>query len=113
VTLSGGRGEARVSAPELRLKNATIGDSFLPLEYFSSARAALTFEGNRVATASLRLDGKGISARIRGGGPGDRSGAVLEVMTEASFGQFALLDAAMNRYLVSPGYYSVPVGAGP
>ena len=102
------------SALEISLVNADLSSTtfmgvFLPLEVFHEVRAAATVTGGAVDIQSLALSGEGVYGRVKGSVRGGNMDMSLELMTEPSFKLEPLLQAMVERYKVSPGYYVFPL----
>lgn len=101
------RGEIVFSIDEARLSGILAGNNAVPLNFFRTVKGLLTL-GNTIAVNSLALEGPGIYVRVKGEITGGSLGGRAEVMVDASFPQYPLLQPLLERYLVSPGYYIIP-----
>lgn len=109
ITLHGNKGEARLSVPAAKLKGAVVGGNHIPLEYFSSIQAAVDFDRGLISIKSLRLEGRGVSARVTGNASGTQADMALDIMVDSSFPALTVFEPLMERYKVSPGYFAVPL----
>lgn len=100
-------GEIVFSIGEARLSGVFAGNSAVPLNFFKSVKGLLTL-GDTITVNFLALEGQGLYVRVKGeireGGLDGRA----EVMVNASFPQYPLLQPLLERYIVSPGYYVIP-----
>ncbi len=101
------RGELVFSIDEARLSGVFAGNSALPLNFFKSVKGLLTL-GNTITVNSLVLEGPGVYARMKGEVREGSLDGRAEVMVDASFSQYPLLQPLLERYKVSPGYYVIP-----
>jgi len=101
------RGEIVFSIDEARLSGVFAGNSAVPLNFFKSVKCLLTLE-NTITVNSLTMEGPGIYVRMKGEIREGRLNGRAEVMVDASFSQYPLLQPLLERYKVSPGYYIIP-----
>ena len=106
---SGNRSELELSLIDANLNSTTFMGVFLPLEVFHEVRAAATITGGAVDIQSLALSGEGVYGRVKGSVRGGNMDMSLELMTDPSFKLAPLLQAMVERYKVSPGYYVFPL----
>jgi type II secretion system protein N len=101
------QGEIVFSIDEAKLSGILAGNSAVPLNFFRSVKGLLTL-GNTITVNSLALEGPGIYVRVKGEiNKGSLDGRA-EVMVDASFPQYPLLQPLLEKYMVSPGYYVIP-----
>lgn len=117
------KGGTRFSVKDMKLKSAAFSSGIimgfkgsnasggieLPLELFDSMRGEVLFGNNEVDVKSFAVEGKGIYARARGGMRGSNVNMDLELMTDSSFKSEPLLRMMLGRYMISPGYYLIPL----
>lgn len=106
---SKGKGSMEFTIQNLRLESSSIGTAFLPLELFHEMRGALTLSGKTIEVQSFTLQGKGISARLKGKADGNYLDMNLEVMLDSSYTPSLILQEMLKTYKVSPGYFILPV----
>lgn len=109
LSFSNDKGEARFSVSPARLKNASIGGAFLPLEIFSDIKGAVTFGKGTISIQSLTLQGDGVYARVKGNAVGRQLNMEIEVMMDSSFQSAPILQTMIGQYQVSPGYFVIPL----
>jgi len=103
------RGEVKFWVRDAKLKDLFFNGNYLPLSFFHTVTGALMIDRGTADVRSLNLQGRGISARVKGTLIKSGSKLTMEVMTDSSFQAGPVLQAALGRYMVSPGYYVVPV----
>ena len=108
LTLKDGVGEARFSLDGALLKDRVFSGVPLPLHLFRGAKAALSVKAGTLGVTSFSLEGEGIYARIKGDIKGTNLDLNVELMPEAAFRDKIYL-IPLERYMVSPGYYLIPV----
>ncbi len=106
---SGNKSDLELSLINANLSSTTFMGVFLPLEIFHEVRAAATITDGVVDIQSLALSGDGLYGRVRGSVRGGNMDMSLELMTDPSFKLAPLLQAMVERYRVSPGYYVFPL----
>ncbi len=104
-----GAGEIQITIDKAKLKSTTLGGVFIPLEFFSRMRGALTTRGGNTEVKSFTLEGKDVFARITGTAEGRDVNMKMELMPEPAFTAEPLLMTLLAPYKVSPGYYVIPV----
>ncbi|HWR59623.1 MAG TPA: type II secretion system protein GspN, partial [Thermodesulfovibrionales bacterium] len=105
----GNTGELRVLLSRASFRNSSLGGVFLPLETFHEVRGAATITDGVVELQSLALLGHGVYGRVRGDVRGGNMNMSFELMAEPSFRLQPLLQAMVEQYKVSPGYYVIPL----
>jgi type II secretion system protein N len=101
------RGEIVFSIDEAELHGFFAGNSAVPLNLFKSVKGLLTL-GNTITVNSLAMEGPGLYVSVKGEIREGRLDGRAEVMVDASFSQYPLLQPLLERYKVSPGYYVIP-----
>ena len=102
-------GEIRFQLADAHLKSVAFDGIMVPMELFYKGRGALIINGDTVVIKSFVLEGDSIYARIKGDITGGRSSLTLELMPEQSFQEKHPVLSLLERYRVSPGYYSIPI----
>jgi type II secretion system protein N len=102
-------GGLKVSLSHASFRNVSFGGAFLPLELFHEVRGAATITDGTVELQSLALSGYGVYGRVRGSARSGNMNMSFELMTEPSFRLQPLLQAMVEQYKVSPGYYVFPL----
>lgn len=109
MNISGDTMNMTFHVPDLMIDDSA---SVMPLlNTFRRLQGALTVEGNRIAVDSISLEGDKGYARLRGEIADSVMDLTLELMPEA--GRLNAMESMIiGKYIVSPGYYIVPV-SGP
>ncbi len=102
-------GSLKVSLADATFRNSSLAGVFLPLEVFHEFKGAATISSGTMEIQSLAMSGNGVYGRVRGSVKGGNMNMNFELMTEPSFKLDPLLQAMIERYKVSPGYYVFPV----
>ncbi|MBI5101794.1 MAG: type II secretion system protein GspN [Nitrospirae bacterium] len=113
LLLKNNAGDARFDISDAKFTSATFGGIPVPLGIFRSARAALSIDGRTVKVVSFSMEGEDIYARVKGDITGGRPDLSLELMPEKTFTEKNPAFMLLEKYRVSPGYYSVPLTIGP
>jgi type II secretion system protein N len=109
-------GEARLEIRGVELAGVRIGEMPLPDATYDLVRGALKVNNGKAVIESATLQGEGIYVRLKGDFPvtapinGAPLNLTLELMPKPDFlekQRFVFL--LLARYLVSPGYYRIPV----
>ncbi len=102
-------GSVKVSLADASFANSSSLGAFLPLEVFHDVKGAATIGNGAVEIQSLAMTGAGVYGRVKGSAKGGNMDMSFELMTEPSFKLEPLLQAMIERYKVSPGYYVFPL----
>ena len=109
IAIRNTKGTATFSVADARFDQATIAGISIPVNVFTSARGAMTVDGNTLRIQSFALDGEGIYARLSGDVSAGKMNLKMELMPEKSFRDQNVVFMMIKRYEVSPGYYSIPL----
>gem|GEM_PF-644847 len=101
------KGEFTFSIEDAKLKGALPGIGALPLNVFKNVKGLLTIE-DTLNVDSLTMEGKGIYVRIKGKIKESNFDGNIEIMVDSSFDLYAVLQAFLERYKISMGYYVIP-----
>ena len=101
------QGEITFSIDNAKLKGTLTGIGVLPLDVFKNVKGLLAI-GDTVNVDSLTLEGKGIYLRIKGKIKDSNFDGNIEIMMDSSFDLYAILQAFLERYKISTGYYVIP-----
>ncbi|MBI5809642.1 MAG: type II secretion system protein GspN [Deltaproteobacteria bacterium] len=110
ISFGNNEGDIRFSVERAHLAFTSGAGVFLPFDVFKTIRGSALIMGNgeKAVVRSLSLEGPGIYARLKGSIARGKPDMQLELMTERSFKDTAVL-MLLEQYKVSPGYYAVPV----
>ncbi len=101
------KGVVTFSIDNAKLKGDITGIGVLPLDVFKSVKGLLTIE-DTVNVDSLTMEGKGIYVRMKGTIKESNFDGNIEIMMDSSFDLYAMLQALLERYKISTGYYVIP-----
>lgn len=104
-----GSGELIFSVDDAKLSSAIMPEVFLPLEMFKNIKGAITITRDKADIRSFTLEGKGLYARLKGNITGNNLDASMELMMDPSLETGPRYRTLLVQYLVSPGYYVMPV----
>lgn len=104
-------GEVKFDIANAKFGSGTFGGISVPLHFFQSARGALSVADGNLAVTSFALEGTDIYARIKGKISAGKMDLTMEVMPKPSFIEKNPAMALLDRFKVSPGYYSIPVNS--
>jgi type II secretion system protein N len=102
------KGEMTFAIDHADLRGTPIGIQVVPLQVFKRVKGILSLS-DVVTLNSVSLEGKGIYVRLKGIIREHVYDGAMEVMMDASFDQFSLLQATLKPYQASPGYYVIPL----
>ncbi|MBI5639758.1 MAG: type II secretion system protein GspN [Nitrospirae bacterium] len=109
MSLEKGAGNVRFEVKEMSLKNTAFDGISVPLDLFYTARGAMEIRAETWRIVSFSLDGNEIRARLKGKMEGGNLNLTMELMPEQAFIEKNPLFSLLEKYRISPGYYSVPV----
>lgn len=104
-------GEVRFDIADAKFGSGTFGGIAVPLHFFQSARGALSVADSNVTVTSFALEGADIYARIKGKISSGKMDLTMELMPKTSFIKKNPAVALLDRYKVSPGYYTIPLNS--
>ena len=116
-------GEMRFSISDMKLRSTVfppkdlgkfLGVSFsgsvpLPLDLFDSIKGEILVNDGITDVKSFGMEGFGVYARVKGDIREGNMNMKMEVMTDSSFKSEHLLEMMLRQYMVSPGYYLIPL----
>ncbi len=102
-------GSLKVSLADASFRNSSLAGVFLPLEVFHDVKGSAAISSGTVEVRSLAMTGNGVYGRVKGSAKGGYMDMNFELMTEPSFRLDPFLQAMIERYKVSPGYYVFPL----
>jgi type II secretion system protein N len=106
-------GELKFAVKDLDLSSGTIGGVFLPMDLFHDMRGAVNMKSDTLTEVqSVAMSGTGIYARVKGAIQGNDMNMSLELMTDSSFTPGPLFQMMLEKYMISPGYYLIPLKGG-
>jgi len=108
-TMSDDKGHAEFFAEDAHFETAEFSGVIVPLNLFNTAKGAFDITGNIIQVLSLSLEGRDIHARLKGIIKGTDMDLRIELMPEKSFLENPFLLVELEKYMISPGYYVVPV----
>lgn len=101
-----GDGRLRFSVEQTELSSLPAGGFAIPFPAFHTVRGVITFQGNTARIATLRMEGEGISARMRGDITNGAADVTVEVMYSPKYKD---MHSVLEKYRVSPGYSVLPL----
>ena len=101
------KGEMTFDIDHADLRGQAAGLNVMPLNVFNHMKGVLDFS-DVTRLNPVSFEGKGIYLRLKGAIREQSLDGTMELMTDASFNQYPLLQATLKQYQVSPGYYLIP-----
>ena len=80
----------------------------VPLNFFHRVTGSIDINGKILNIVSVYLEGKDISARLKGAIRDAVMDLNMELMPGKSFIENPLFIAGLEKYKISPGYYMIP-----
>ncbi len=105
----GNDAEIRLTLEDARISATSLKGIPLPLDLFQRMRGLFVLSGGSTDITSLALEGNGIYARLKGTIKDTVLNGTIEASIDTSVRDNALIAAAIRRYMVTPGYYVIPV----
>lgn len=103
------KGHAEFFTEDAHFETAEFSGVIVPLNFFNAAKGSFDITGNVIQVLSLSLEGRDIHARLKGVINDADMDLRMELMPEKSFLENPLLLVELEEYMVSPGYYVIPV----
>lgn len=94
---------------DMGVRSTMLSGALLPLDMFKNLKGSLSMNHNSIDVKSFTLEGKGVYARLTGRVTESFLDLSMELMMDSSFELSSLLQAALERYQESPGYYVIPI----
>jgi len=102
------KGEMTFSIDDADLRGEFGGIRFVPLNLFNRIKGALALSDTTTLNP-ISLEGKGIYVRVKGTIRKQSLDGTMEVMMDSSLDQYALFQAILRPYEISPGNYLIPI----
>ncbi len=109
MVMQNGRGDIQFDMKDTHFVSGTFGSISIPLNDFRKAQGALEIRNAGIKVKSFTMEGPGIYSRIKGDITGGKMNLTLELMPEKSFTDKNLVFSLLAKYMVTPGFYSVPL----
>ena len=94
---------------DANIETARFSGINVPLNFFHGVRGSLDIRENIVHVDSVYLEGKDISARMKGVIKDAMMDLSMELMPGKSFVENPFFIVELEKYKISPGYYIIPV----
>jgi type II secretion system protein N len=102
-------GRIEFNAESVKFEPAFFSGIQVPMNLFSKVSGAISIKENIIQVVSVSFEGKDIFARLKGVIKDSFMDLTMEVMPGKSYMENPLLLAGIERYRISPGYYTVPL----
>jgi type II secretion system protein N len=105
----GGDAEIKLTIEDARIMASSLKGVPLPFDLFQRMRGLIVLSRGSTEITSLALEGNGIYGRLKGAIKDAVLTGTIEASIDTSVRDNALIAAAIRRYMVTPGYYVIPV----
>ena len=103
-----GKGHIEFVTKDARFEPAIFSGIKMPLNFFHRVTGSIDINGKILNIVSVYLEGKDISARLKGAIRDAVMDLNMELMPGKSFIENPLFIAGLEKYKISPGYYMIP-----